>query len=122
MPAKAVNLEGEQLLARFEALDAFLREHQSLWRPRPFTQLNMPWEAHHPELSQWLRQRSLQDAEASHNLPHQLNAPAPFSEWAATSRALSTMPRLSAHPLTPAALDNVADPGNLGTLWRLADW
>ena len=94
MPAKAVNLEGEQLLARFQALDAFLREHQSLWRPRPFTQLNMPWEAHHPELSQWLRQRSLHDAEASHNQPHQLGAPAPFTALAATALALSRLERL----------------------------
>ncbi len=103
MPAKAVNLEGEQLLARFEALDAFLREHQSLWRPRPFTQLNMPWETHHPELSQWLRQRSLHDAEASHNQPHQLNAPAPFAALAATALALSSLVRLPVQALAPAA-------------------
>ena len=103
MPAKAVNLEGEQLLARFEALDAFLREHQSLWRPRPFTQLNMPWEAHHPELSQWLRQRSLHDAEASHNQPHQLGAPAPFATLAATALALSSLERLPVQALAPAA-------------------
>ena len=98
MPAKAADL-----LERFEALDTFLRDHQYLWRPRPFTQLNVPWEAGHPELAKGLRQRSLQDAEASHNTPHDLIAPAPFSEWAATSRALSTMPRLPARPLSPAA-------------------
>ena len=98
MPAK-----GADLLAHFKALDTYLRDHQYLWRPRPFTQLNVPWEAHHPHLSQWLRQRSLQDAEACHNAPHDLIAPAPFSDWAATSLALSAMPRLPAHPLTPAA-------------------
>jgi len=103
MPAKAVNLKGEPLLARFEALDTFLREHQLLWRPRPFTQLNMPWEAQHPELSQWLRQRSLHDAEASHNQPQRLDAPAPFAELAATSLALSALERLPIHAMPSAA-------------------
>ena len=98
MPAKAVNL-----LARFEALDVFLRDHQHLWHPRPFTQLSVPWEAQHPELAQWLRQRSLQDAETSHNHPQHLPAPAPFPELAAASLALSAVPRLATHTLAPAA-------------------
>ena len=102
MPAKAVDHGGEPLLARFEALDRFLRDHQHLWRPRPFTHLNMPWEAQHPELAQWLRQRSLQDAEASHNHPQHLPAPAPFPELAATSLALSTVERLPTQALAPA--------------------
>ena len=97
MPAKAADL-----LARFAALDGFLHDHQHLWRPRPFTQLNVPWEAQHPELAQWLRQRSLQDAEASHNSPQHLSAPAPFPELAATSRALSAVPRLPTQALTCA--------------------
>ena len=104
MPAKGVNdLSGELLLARFEALDAFISDHQHLWRPRPFTQLNMPWEAQHPELAQWLRTRSLQDAETSHNHPHFLAAPAPFPELAASSLALSTVERLPTQALAPAA-------------------
>ena len=103
MPAKAVDPQGEPLLAHFEALDTFLREHQHLWRPRPFTQLKMPWEAQHPELSEWLRQRSLQDAEDSHNQPHALDAPAPFPELAATAFALCAIDRLPMHALSPAA-------------------
>lgn len=103
MPAKAVDPQGEPLLAHFEALDTFLREHQHLWRPRPFTQLKMPWEAQHPELSEWLRQRSLQDAEDSHNQPHALVAPAPFTELAATAFALCAIDRLPMHALSPAA-------------------
>ena len=103
MPAKVVKPRGEPLLARFEALDTFLREHQHLWRPRPFTQLKMPWEAQHPELSEWLRQRSLQDAKDSHNQPHALDAPAPFPELAATSFALCAIDRLPVHALSPAA-------------------
>ena len=97
MPARAADL-----LARFEALDRFLHDHQHLWRPRPFTHLNLPWEAQHPELAQWLRQRSLQDAEASHNHPQLLPAPAPFPELAATSLALSRVERLPTHALAPA--------------------
>ena len=106
MPAKDGEpgvLRGESLLARFQALDAFLSQHQHLWRPRPFTALNMPWEAHHPELGQWLRQRSLQDAEASHNHPQHLPAPAPFPELAVTSLALSSVDRLPTQPLAPAS-------------------
>ena len=102
MPAKAVDHGGEPLLARFEALDRFLRDHQHMWRPRPFTALSVPWEAQHPELAQWLRQRSLQDAEASHNHPQHLPAPAPFPELAATSLALSTVERLPTQALAPA--------------------
>ena len=98
MPAK-----GADLLARFEALDRFLLDHQHLWRPRPFTALNVPWEAQHPELAQWLRQRSLQDAEVSHNQPQHLPAPAPFPELAATSLALSAVNRLPTQAIAPAA-------------------
>ena len=98
MPAK-----GADLLARFEALDRFLLDHQHLWRPRPFTALNVPWEAQHPELAQWLRQRSLQDAEVSHNQPQHLPAPAPFPELAATSLALSAVNRLPTQAIAPVA-------------------
>ena len=102
MPARGVNHKGEPLLARFEALDRFLRDHQHLWRPRPFTELNMPWEAQHPELARWLRGRSLQDAEASHNQPQYLSAPAPFPQLAATSLALGSVERLPGQALAPA--------------------
>ena len=98
MPAK-----GADLLARFEALDRFLLDHQHLWRPRPFTALNVPWEAQHPELAQWLRQRSLQDAEVSHNQPQHLPAPAPFPELVATSLALSAVNRLPTQAIAPVA-------------------
>ena len=72
MPAKGVDphvLTGEDLLARFTALDAFLIEHQALWKPRPFTHLQLPWEASYPELAVWLRGRSLDEAENAHNQP-----------------------------------------------------
>ena len=95
MPARDVE-------ARFQALDRFLTEHQGLWRPRPFTHLQLPWETEHPALAQWLRQRSLADAETSHNHPHELPAPAPFPQLAAQALALSAVDKLPAMPLGPA--------------------
>ncbi len=96
MPARDVE-------ARFRALDAFLIEHQGLWRPRPFTQRQLPWENEYPELAQWLRQRSLADAEANHNQPHDLPAPAPFPLFASQALQLSTVDKLPTQPLQPAA-------------------
>lgn len=105
-------LQGPALLNRFQALDAFLREHQGLWRPRPFQHLQLPWEARYPELAQWLRQRSLADAETAHNHPEQLDAPAPFAQLAAQSRGLAELAELPANDL-PAmrARLNVGVPG-----------
>ena len=106
MPARDAEpsvLTGEQLLARFNALDAFLSEHQALWRPRPFTQRQLPWETTHPQLAQWLRQRSLQHAEDHHNHPEQLLAPAPFPALAAQSAALSVLAQFPANAIQPAA-------------------
>ncbi|MFB3303388.1 methyltransferase [Pseudomonas sp. AMR01] len=88
--------------ARFQALDAFLIEHQGLWKPRPFTHLHLPWESAHPELAQWLRNRSLADAETSHNRPHELLAPAPFPQLAEQALRLSAVDRLPTHELKPA--------------------
>ncbi|WP_350023502.1 MULTISPECIES: methyltransferase [Pseudomonas] len=84
-------LQGPALLDRFQALDGFLLEHQDLWRPRPFQYLHLPWETSYPDLAQWLRRRTLEDAEATHNHPEHLQAPAPFCELAARSRALSAV-------------------------------
>ncbi|WP_434570281.1 methyltransferase [Pseudomonas sp. Z3-8] len=116
MPAKGAESEvltGEALLARFMALDAFLTEHQALWKPRPFTLLQLPWETSHPELAQWLRQRSLQAAENDHHQPWLIeDAPAPFAQWAATARALSVVAELPASLLkAPTHRLNVDVPG-----------
>ena len=88
--------------ARFAALDAFLIEHQGLWRPRPFTHLQLPWEREYPELAQWLRQRTLADAESCHNWPHDLPAPAPFPQLAEQALQLSAVDRLPTRALGPA--------------------
>ncbi|MFU2326630.1 methyltransferase [Pseudomonas sp. NFX98] len=105
MPAKGVDsrvLTGEDLLARFTALDAFLTEHQALWKPRPFTYLHLPWETSYPELAGWLRGRSLEDAENSHNQPCLLDAPEPFATLAQMSLALSAVDELPVHALEAA--------------------
>ena len=114
MPARAADtrLTGERLLERFLALDAFLSEHQGLWRPRPFTHLQLPWETQHPQLAQWLRQRSLAEAESSHNLPTELQAPAPFPHWAQLAARLSAVDKLPSGALhTPPSRLNVDVPG-----------
>ncbi|WP_431495675.1 methyltransferase [Pseudomonas brassicacearum] len=116
MPAKDADndvLTGEALLVRFTALDTFLTAHQALWKPRPFTHLQLPWETSHPELSRWLRQRSLEAAENDHHQPWLMeDAPAPFPEWAAISRALSAVAELPASMLeAPSHRLNVDVPG-----------
>ncbi|WP_028238324.1 methyltransferase [Stutzerimonas azotifigens] len=88
--------EPAALSERFQALDRFLLEHAALWRPRPFTRRELPWEAQHSDLADWLRQRSLEQAEEAHNRPAELQAPAPFPELAREAEALSTLPRLAA--------------------------
>ncbi|WP_434649271.1 methyltransferase [Pseudomonas sp. D1-2] len=116
MPAKGADsqvLTGEALLTRFTALDAFLTTHQSLWKPRPFTHLQLPWETSHPELARWLRERSLDAAENDHHQPWSIeSAPAPFPELAALSRALSAVAELPANSLeAPSHRLNVDVPG-----------
>lgn len=93
-------LSASDLFSRFQALDEFLVAHQALWRPKPFTSLHLPWERDHPELALWLRARSLDQAEASHNQPHLLDAPAPFPQLASTAQQLSALDEL---PGTKAA-------------------
>ncbi|VVO87896.1 hypothetical protein PS732_02191 [Pseudomonas fluorescens] len=117
MPAKGAEtshvLKGEDLLARFTALDTFLTAHQALWKPRPFTHLQLPWEASYPELASWLRGRSLQDAENAHNHPANLaDAPEPFASLAALSAELSAVGELPRHALEAASQRlNVDVPG-----------
>ncbi|MFR0692329.1 methyltransferase [Enterobacterales bacterium AE_CKDN230030158-1A_HGKHYDSX7] len=92
-------LSGPDLLQRFLALDGFLLDHQALWRPKPFTERTLPWENAHPELAEWLRNRSLEDADAVHNAPEQLDAPEPFPALAATAARLSAVGELPAKSL-----------------------
>ena len=101
MTSEARPLAGAALAERFQALDAFLGEHQALWRPRPFHHLRLPWEADHRELADWLRARSLEQAEQAHNRPEQLDAPAPFPPLAEASARLSEVGALPRQALAP---------------------
>lgn len=96
-------LQDEQIRTRFRALDDFLLTHQALWRPRPFTHRQLPWERQHGELASWLRSRSLAEAEAAHNHPEQLAAPSPFPQLAAESTALSKVGQLPNATLDPVS-------------------
>ena len=110
-PIPAAVLDGAALLERFQALDAFLVEHQALWRPKPFTERRLPWEDQHPALSAWLRRRSLDDAEAAHNQPHHLPAPAPFPALAERSTALTELGEFPTAELTARSRLDVDVPG-----------
>lgn len=94
-------LTGHALRERFQALDDFLVSHQSLWRPKPFTCLVLPWEAEHVELAAWLRRRSLVQADAEHNQPAELPAPAPFPALARRAAELSALGQLPRRELGP---------------------
>ena len=87
-------------LERFQQLDAWLNEHRDVWRARPFTQMQLPWERNWPELSVFLRSRSLEQAEHSHNQPQLLDAPAPYAELAAQSLSLSRVEDWTREPPT----------------------
>ena len=95
MPAATAEA-GADYAARFSQLDAWLHEHQALWQAKPFTALQLPWEADMPELAAWLRSRTLEQAEAAHNHPQLLDAPEPFATLARQSTALTGLPDLSA--------------------------
>jgi|SRR5690554_1282254 len=79
---------------RFRQVDDLLRDNQYLWRPQPFTHLILPWEQQHPELAQWLRRRTLQQAEQQHLQPWLLDAPEPFATLAKRCLELSLVPQL----------------------------
>ncbi|WP_256659181.1 methyltransferase [Pseudomonas sp. A-1] len=94
-------LQGPLLRQRFAELDAFLREHQMLWRDKPFTALTLGWERDYPALAAWLRGRTLEQADAVHNHPEQLDAPAPFPQLAAHAAQLAAVGDLPAGAVAP---------------------
>ena len=100
-------LDGEHLATRFLALGHFLKAHEALWKPRPFTQAHLGWEVTYPELARWLRGRTLAEAEHGLAAPLQLAAPAPFPALAAEAARLSGLGALPEHniPSAPVRLD-----------------
>ncbi|PCD00075.1 methyltransferase [Halopseudomonas pelagia] len=83
---------------RFQQLDAWLVQHQSVWRATPFTQLKLSWEQEWPELAAWLRSRSLSEAEQAHTQLQALDAPDPFRHLCEQAGILSQVPDWSAEP------------------------
>lgn len=81
-------LDNHALAPRFAALRGFLARHEALWKPRPFTQLVLPWEADYPALAAWLRQRSLEEAEHAALAPVDNRAPSPLPALAEEARML----------------------------------
>lgn len=122
MPASSTPaiLQDADLQQRFNALDRFLVEHKALWRPRPFVHhTGLPWEAEYPELGTWLRAQSLEHAEAAHNQPHLLQAPAPFPQLADQAHNLSQIGEL---PQSPAqALPSRFSSDVPGRKWQQID-
>ena len=51
-------LRGDELATRFDVLTALLGEARSLWGPRPFTGLPVPWEREQPALAGLADQRT----------------------------------------------------------------
>ncbi len=82
----------------FSALTRLLQCNADFWRQKPFTSRRPAWARHHPELAEWLCARSLAEADAAHNAPEILPAPAPFPQLAAEAVALC---RLEALPCLP---------------------
>lgn len=109
-------LQGDQLLERFQALDLFLRQHQSLWRPRPFVEPQPRWTLEHAPLADWLRTRSLAEAEAAQADPQRLQAPAPFPALAAQAVTLASLGELPDVGLHPAG--HRLDVGVPGRKWQ----
>ncbi|GGJ05018.1 methyltransferase [Halopseudomonas pertucinogena] len=115
MPAAAAEA-GIDYAARFAELDAWLLEHQGIWRPRPFTIPVLPWEADYPQLARWLRSRSLEQAEAAHNQPQWLDAPEPFARLAVQAQRLAELPTWEAPPA--AALPDLLSRHVPGRKWQ----
>ncbi|MCD5996703.1 methyltransferase [Pseudomonas sp. CDFA 602] len=94
-------LRDEHLRSHFRALDSFLFAHQALWRPKPFTHLRLPWEDTYPELADWLRQQSLEQAEAADLGTQPSDAPFPFAPLLVEANELSHVAELPSYPLEP---------------------
>lgn len=44
----------QPIAQQLQALTQFLRDYSDLWRPLPFADLTLPWQAKHPDLAAWL--------------------------------------------------------------------
>ena len=90
------------MAARLAELTPWLREHASLWRPRPFLLGRVPWEDQHPAMSAWLRdldEATVTTFEADDR--GLIEAPEPLSSLLTQSRKLAAVPASVRMPLSP---------------------
>ncbi len=69
---------------RLTGLVSLLREAEYLWRPRPFTAVEVPWGDRHPDVVSWcegLSEDAVADIETADRLP--ADAPASLLDWQA---------------------------------------
>jgi hypothetical protein len=91
------------LVARLEALTAFLQGARSLWEHRPFVAQPAPWEADEPALASWLRGLTPAAVEAGEGDPEALtDAPPRFRALAAEARRHAALPSLPRPAPSPA--------------------
>ncbi len=82
----------EALRERFAALDRWLWAQRPLWRPRPFSQLPVPWQGEHPELVAFLSgldEGAIDGFEAGRGS----GLPAVMQGWAEEAAAIAAVPQ-----------------------------
>ncbi|WP_235869319.1 hypothetical protein [Veronia nyctiphanis] len=57
----------------FKVLDHFLKQHQTLWREKPFEAERLLWSESYPALCNWLDMQTLSDLAVWKQSPRQLN-------------------------------------------------
>lgn len=92
------------LRERLPALTELLQQYGYLWRPQPFVEPVLGWQATHPELATWLD--GLSDAEVGDlALPWLDRAPLWLQQVAQRARDLAALPDLALGPPRPLGAD-----------------
>jgi len=88
------------LLRRFEGITSFLTTHRSLWEPRPFVDLTVPWEKDYPDTAQRLRSLSVEEVEFLERDPAAgEKTTGDFEQWRQSCVSWSQVPMAETHPL-----------------------
>lgn len=104
--------QGQALNHSVTALGEWLARWQAIWRPRPFAQQPVPWEADHPSLSRFLRGLPEGSLARWEQQPWALEAPGPWADWVREAR------RLTAIEAPPALVDRWRPRGIKARKWR----
>lgn len=102
-----------QLSAAFRQLDGILTDTQPLWRPQPFTGIDLPWQHTHPALTKALLALDEESAGALHYQPEQRLAWFRQLEPTLCDALTAFQPVASQTitPVTPGSFDAVGIPG-----------